>query len=276
MRNPLRNPLRNQVRKMTCRYIAVVLLLFCVAACADEGQHEEEEVDLGCMRGWEPNEENTSCVRIEEGEDPREEQNGGSQFTPLPPPSSPFLMQDQQLRARVGNDGEGRLWLLEGVSERERLVVLIDELFGGPTEPGVYAITAEETAYDTCGLCVLLQAGCHRLGSELLCEYEFMPRAQGEVELEVLGTAPGEPMVGELRGLVLQEVVIGPDFQTTPVVGGIELELMPWRFEAVIEDAQEPPPQQVCGGHGHLHGNHCHCDPGYRLDPTNPLNCIEA
>jgi hypothetical protein len=30
-----------------------------------------------------------------------------------------------------------------------------------------------------------------------------------------------------------------------------------------------------CGGHGHVHGSECECDPGYKKDPANALNCIE-
>ncbi len=244
------------------------------AGCGDDPE-SEEEVDLGCIAGYEPNEENTSCVPVDEDPepdpDPEPEPPGG----PLPPPESPFTMNEDQLRIRTAHDQDGRLWLVEGVTSRERMVVLVDELFGGPTEPGTYEITEAETSYETCGLCVILQAGCQRVGSEVQCEYEFMPRAQGEVVLEALGEDPGDLVAGELRGLVFQEVEIGPEFRTTVVPGGVEVDLMTWRFEGPIEEGPQQPPE-VCGGHGHRHGNHCHCDPGYRLDPTDPLNCIEA
>jgi len=39
--------------------------------------------------------------------------------------------------------------------------------------------------------------------------------------------------------------------------------------EAHCEDQSEE-----CGGHGHIDGDHCHCDTGYVLDPDDPLNCV--
>ena len=34
------------------------------------------------------------------------------------------------------------------------------------------------------------------------------------------------------------------------------------------------PRSEECGGHGHLHGDVCHCDEGYVLDPDDPTNCV--
>ena len=31
-----------------------------------------------------------------------------------------------------------------------------------------------------------------------------------------------------------------------------------------------------CGGHGHLHGDHCHCDDGYEPSPSNERTCIAS
>jgi hypothetical protein len=47
-----------------------------------------------------------------------------------------------------------------------------------------------------------------------------------------------------------------------------------WTFDATLEAFGGGEPEAECGGHGQLHGDHCHCDPGYRLDPQNPRNCI--
>ncbi len=40
--------------------------------------------------------------------------------------------------------------------------------------------------------------------------------------------------------------------------------------EAVCEQEGE----EVCGGHGHMDGDTCHCDENYELDPDDPANCI--
>ena len=40
---------------------------------------------------------------------------------------------------------------------------------------------------------------------------------------------------------------------------------------AGCDDENDEP---ICGGHGHLHDDECHCDDGYILDPDDSLNCI--
>lgn len=31
---------------------------------------------------------------------------------------------------------------------------------------------------------------------------------------------------------------------------------------------------EECGGYGHLHGDHCHCDDGYTVDPDDHTMCV--
>ena len=50
---------------------------------------------------------------------------------------------------------------------------------------------------------------------------------------------------------------------------------MGWVFGHVIIDHAPADPSE-CGGHGHLHGTECHCDPGYEQDPDDAGMCIPS
>lgn len=83
-----------------------------------------------------------------------------------------------------------------------------------------------------------------------------------------LGKQAGERFEASVDRLEFREVTIdATNFMTTEVPNGRRLLVEGFSFSVVLA-----PPE--CGGHGHLHGATCHCDPGYRLDPMNPRNCI--
>ncbi|WP_181197578.1 hypothetical protein [Enhygromyxa salina] len=162
--------------------------------------------------------------------------------------------------------------MLEASDGDAVLTLEIYEAFGGPTSPAVVDITEAETNYATCGTCLILQTGCVAHEDHFDCERTFMPRAEGQVHLHVLGANAGEQFAGELLDLVFQEVSIGEDLQTEPVADGELLDLDAWAFDVQLDALGGA--QEECGGHGHLHDGHCHCDPGYELDPEDPTQCI--
>lgn len=177
------------------------------------------------------------------------------------------------VRAATGAADDGtQVWLLEASDGGALLALEIYEAFGGPTSPAVVDITDAETSYATCGTCLILRTGCAAHGDHFHCERTFMPRAEGQVHFDALGAGAGERLTGTVLGLVFQEVSIREDFQTELVEDGAVLHLDMWGFDVPLEALDGA--GEECGGHGHLHGDHCHCDPGYRLDPNDPAQCI--
>jgi hypothetical protein len=177
-------------------------------------------------------------------------------------------------RARFGTDpNDDRVWEIEAMGRTVVLKVELWESDGGPTEPGVYELDASATSYATCGICVVLQTECVAHGDHAHCGRTFLPVAGGSVEIQQMG-GPGAMMQGRLRDVVLREVTIGASLETTDVVDGQTLRIDSWSFLTTVQDGEGPDAE--CGGHGHSHGSYCHCDPGYRTDPDDPMNCIRA
>lgn len=184
-----------------------------------------------------------------------------------------FSFEPSQTRGATGAGASGKLmWLLEASDGDTLLALEIYEEFGGPISPGLVDLTAPETNYATCGTCLLLRTGCTAHGDHFDCERTFMPRAEGQVRFDALGTNSGERLTGEFLSVVFQQVTIGSNFETQPVADGDILYLDPWTFDVQLEALGGAEPE--CGGHGHLHGGECHCDSGYRLDPSDPTNCV--
>jgi hypothetical protein len=99
-----------------------------------------------------------------------------------------------------------------------------------------------------------------------------MPRAAGQVKLEAIGTSAGEQLTGELVDLVFQEVTISENYETQIVTDGALLNFDMWSFDVTLGALNGA--SEECGGHGQIHGDHCHCDSGYRLDPEDSTQCI--
>ena len=140
--------------------------------------------------------------------------------------------------------------------------------FGGPQAPGRFVIDARDADYASCGLCLVLHTDC--AGGGARCESTWMPVPDsGAVELTALGTGEDEAFSGRLEGLRFRPVSIDPmTYATTVLPGGEEITLADWAFDTLL--------QVECSGHGHLHGNTCHCDPGYQTDPEDPGRCVPA
>ncbi len=168
-------------------------------------------------------------------------------------------------------DGTG-VWLLEAADGDTLLTFEIYENYGGPASPGTFDLAEVDSSYKTCGTCLVLETGCTAHDDHVHCQRTFMPRAQGKVRLDAIGENPGDAFSGQLLSLVFDEVTIAQDFTTGVVPDGRVLHLEAWAFDTQLEGNSGP--QEECGGHGHLHGDRCHCDPGYRPDPQEPMNCV--
>lgn len=170
--------------------------------------------------------------------------------------------------------GDPQVWVLAASQDDVLLRVEVLESFGGPTAPGVTDFGDAETSYETCGTCVILRTGCSAIGSEVTCEKTFMPRVGASIAIEAIGPRPGDRFSGTFRNLEFQEVTIAAaDYATQPIAGGERMLLDEWAFDVELDSLVGPQPE-LCGGHGDLHGSHCHCDPGYSPEPGDATNCV--
>lgn len=278
--------LRHLVGARTSLVASLLTGLVLGAGCADDntaanpecGGHGELHGDhCHCDPGFAVSDDESSCVPEQDGVSDQDHDAGndhdhgsdaghGDEDVELD-----FSPSDTRAATGTADDGT-QVWLLDAADGDTVLGLEIYEAFGGPTSPGVVDITDAETDYATCGTCVVLQTGCVAHDDHVHCEHTFMPRADGRVHLDAIGTNAGEQLTGQLLGLVFQEVTIGEGFQTEPVADGMVLHLDAWAFDIQLEALGGA--EQECSGHGHMHGDHCHCDPGYRLDPEDPTQCI--
>ncbi len=186
---------------------------------------------------------------------------------PEPEPEPEVDLSGADVGARTLTDHEGqRVWLLDARAGSHHLRIENYAAFGGPSAPGRHPIDVAEADYASCGLCLVLHTGC--AGAEGPCDTTWMPvPGSGAVELTALGVAEGEPLAGRVEGLRFREVAIDPDtYATTVAPGGREVDLVDWAFDVTLD--------VECSGHGHLHGDTCHCDAGYRTDPDDPGRCV--
>lgn len=181
-------------------------------------------------------------------------------------PEPALTLDGAEVTARTLLDHDGdRVWLLDARADGHRLRLENYAAFGGPVAPGRVAIEAVDADYASCGLCLVLETDCAAGGA---CETTWMPvPGSGAVELTALGDGEGEPMSGQLEGLMFREVEIDAEtYATTVVPGGSETALSDWAFDVMLD--------VECSGHGHLHGDTCHCDAGYQNDPNDPGRCV--
>lgn len=155
---------------------------------------------------------------------------------PPPPPDNVSFMPSQSSAFTALDDGGQRVWVLEALDQTTLLRLEVYAGFGGPTQPGSYALDADDTSYKTCGICVTLQTGCHLHVDHYHCERTYMPEAAGAVTFASLGTSAGAALAGDLADLAFREVTIAGDFTTTTVPNGDELALAPWMFDVVLTE----------------------------------------
>ena len=263
--------LRSQLG-LRSRFLAVLVSTFALMGCGPaeaelpcSGHGEMHGDHCHCDSGFALSDDGSTCVTAPAENGVGGGDGGALSFTPRNP------------RAATGLADDGtRVWLLEAVDANKVLELSIYEAYGGPTSATVVDITDSETSYATCGTCLILRSGCVEHNGHFDCQRSFMPRARGKLYLDALGASAGDRITGEMVDLIFQEVTIGDRGQTSPVADGEVLNLDPWEFDLRLESlgggggGQE----EECSGHGRLHGNHCDCDPGYRLDPQNPMRCI--
>lgn len=245
------------------------------------GGHGERHGDhCHCDAGYVLSEDEQSCVAPdgEDGHGHEHEQDAGGgdsghEHSEDAGHEGEFEFASSELSASTGMADDGtQFWVLEAIGGDVVLGMELYEAFGGPTSAGVVEIGEAETDYASCGTCLILKTGCEAHGDHFHCERSFMPRAEGQVHLDAIGGAAGEHLTGELLGVVFQEVNIGEGYETEPVQGGEVLQIEAWSFD--VELAGLPLVEEECNGHGHLHGDTCHCDAGYVLDLTDSTQCI--
>ena len=256
-----------------CVRTAFAATLLAISACGAEeemvvcgGNGEMHGDHCHCNSGYELTEDETSCVQAPEPR-PNNEQNPSNQTSD----SLDFNPSNPRGATTTAEDGT-RVWLVEAIDGATALTIELYEAYGGPTTAGVVEMIQQETSYATCGTCLILRTGCVAHNDHMDCQKSFMPRAEGQMEIQTLGMSPGQRLSGSLSDLVFQEVTIGSRGQTNPVTGGELFELNSWPFNVRLEALNGP--EAACSGHGQLHGDHCDCDPGYRRDPQDPMRCI--
>lgn len=190
---------------------------------------------------------------------------------PVTPPAADPSCASRDLpkgaaKAMFGKDGSGKdAWLYETSSSGVRLTIESYAAAGGPIAAGEHQLTKDDTSYETCGLCIIVGTECDASG----CKRTFMPEGGATIRLTSLALRVGGQLAGELPGLTMREVTIAGNGRTSPVANGESLCTPSLSLSAKMEEIPVE-----CGGHGHSHGDHCHCDPGYVEDPKDPMNCI--
>lgn len=177
--------------------------------------------------------------------------------------------------AAWGLDEDGKdAWTYIGQADVNAQLIIENLVsYGGRDMTGEYTIGPDEQDYGKCGFCVLLETQCHSHGSDLHCERTYMPKS-GRFSLTKLDKVADGRFAGQLDDMVFQLVTIDPQtLETTPAANAPEVKLsMSFVWDAPLSVNQAPAPE--CGGHGHLHGDECHCDEGYVVDPQDSKNCI--
>ncbi|MBX3199797.1 MAG: hypothetical protein KF894_16800 [Labilithrix sp.] len=167
--------------------------------------------------------------------------------------------------------GGGVAWGYESKDSDAVLVIEAHAGAGGPMSAGRHTIGPDDVSYASCGLCVILETGCKERRGRRQCAKAFMPVEGGSVSLSRIELEEGGVVAGALDDVVLREVQIGVDGKTQPVPDGETLCISAHTFAASMTAASGG---EECGGHGHPHGDHCHCDEGYVPDPADDKRCI--
>jgi hypothetical protein len=171
------------------------------------------------------------------------------------------LMLTMQKGQYATTHGGGEVWRFGARSGTFTVDLESYTEYGGLAAPGSYMLRATDSSYADCAFCLVIRRGNER----------YMPvfDADKTVTFSAVGKRAGERFTGTVnQTLQFREVTINlQTFATVDVPNGKRLSVAGFGF-----DVQLQPPE--CGGHGHLHGATCHCDPGYRLDPIDPRSCV--
>jgi hypothetical protein len=246
--------------------------------CVCDANFVLSEDQLECLPEQDDHEHHSNDQWNETTPNTEPSNNSEPETEPEPEPEGPLVLDftsaDASARVAVGRDGQ-RMWAIEA---NEPGVMLIMESFasrGGPTTAGTFAFTEDDRSFATCGLCLRVSTGCVQQPGYVECEQTYMPDASGSLAVTEMGIAEGELWSGTLSEMVLRPVDIDPiTFETTLTPDADTVTVAQWGFSEPLRDVNAT--NEPCGGHGHLHGDHCHCDPGYRVDPDDKKNCIPS
>ena len=217
-----------------------------------------------CATGYTSTEDGLGCVEREDlGPDPDPGSGGGAlTFAPT------------SVRSAVAQDDAGQTyWVVEGLDGGAHIQIELYPEYGGPDSAGHHVLNVDDESYATCGTCVVLRTGCVLSNGFYDCDRTFMPAAGAVFHADQMGTEEGSKIVARLEDVTFEQVTIAQDFSTAPVDNGVSHTLERWAFDVVLGGVNTEP---ECSGQGHMHGNTCHCNPGYSVDPGDPTKCVAA
>ena len=213
----------------------ILLGMFVLSSCGEEatdpadtscGEHGEMHGShCHCDAGYSVSDDGLSCELQNQANDTEPTDDGAT-----------LVFDPANAKGSVGDGQDGsKVWLLKAMDGDTILHVQLYAGRGAPTIPGVVDITESETDYSTCGTCLVLQTGCFAHGDHYDCTGIFMPRAEGELHLNAIGTAVGEKLTGELKNIVFQEVSMDQNYSTTPIAGGEQFQVDSLSFDVQLE-----------------------------------------
>ena len=196
--------------------------------CSGHGEWHGDHCD--CDAGYIRSEDGLSCEPEELVTD--DGQTGPSDNTTEP---TDLVFTASSAQGSVGNAQDGsKIWIVEAMDRDTILRIELYAGYGAPTSPGTVDITNVETDYATCGTCLMLRTGCVAHGDHYDCTGTFMPRAEGQVQVDAIGQEAGDQLTGQLKEIVFQQVSIGQDYTTTPISGGDQLRLETMSFDVQL------------------------------------------
>ena len=219
-------------------FISLMMLTACGGdtdeTCGGNGVFHGDHCD--CDAGFSPSADGLSCVAdVDTDADTTDATNQNTDATDTSN-ATDLTFNASTSKASVGTNQDGsQVWIFEAMDGDKMLRLEFYAAYGAPTAPGVAEITDAETDYSTCGTCIMLRTGCVEHGDHYDCTKNFMPRAQGQIQMTAIGGTAGDQFAGELKDIVLQQVSIAQDYTTTPVAGGEELNIDSWTFDVSLE-----------------------------------------
>ena len=194
--------------------------------CGGHGEFHGDHCD--CDPGYTPTEDGLSCEPIESTETDASDDTESNM--------SDLVFNPSNGQGSVGQAQDGsQVWLFEAMDGDSILRIELYAGYGAPTAPGVVNLTEAETDYATCGTCIMLRTGCVAHGDHYDCTGTFMPRAEGQVQIDAIGASAGEQLTGELQNIIFQQVSIGQNYATTPVANGDLMRMANWSFDVELD-----------------------------------------
>ena len=195
-------------------------------SCGGHGEFHGDHCD--CDPGYTSSEDGLSCEPIESTEtDPSDDTESDM---------SDLVFNPSNGQGSVGQAQDGsQVWLFEAMDGGSILRIELYAGYGAPTAPGIVNLTEAETDYATCGTCIMLRTGCVAHGDHYDCTGTFMPRAEGQVQIDAIGASAGDQLTGELQNIIFQQVSIGQNYATTPVANGDLMRMENWSFDVELD-----------------------------------------